>query len=113
MDDHHYKHREDLIDACLAAWTAALWVTAGPDRVHILGADDASWTSEGSAPRSSRLLGPNRGCPSQHGVISAPRQLLKGLDSNFGVSYGSAQTLLQVVHSGSGDIRRGTRGNRG
>jgi predicted RNase H-like nuclease len=41
MDDHHYKHREDLIDACLAAWTAALWVTAGPDRVQILGADDA------------------------------------------------------------------------
>jgi predicted RNase H-like nuclease len=32
-----YKHREDLIDAALAAWTAALWATT-PDRIQVLGA---------------------------------------------------------------------------
>ena len=36
-----YKHREDLLDAALCAWTAALWATAHLDRVQILGADSA------------------------------------------------------------------------
>jgi predicted RNase H-like nuclease len=38
--DVAYKHREDLIDACLAAWTAALWWSGGLERVQVLGVDD-------------------------------------------------------------------------
>lgn len=40
LDDRAYKHREDLIDACLAAWTAALWMQCGADRCQILGEHD-------------------------------------------------------------------------
>lgn len=38
--DRPYKHREDLIDACLAAWAAALWHRHGRSRCQVLGADD-------------------------------------------------------------------------
>lgn len=40
LDDRAYKHREDLIDACLAAWTAALWIQCGADRCQVLGEHD-------------------------------------------------------------------------
>lgn len=36
-DDHAYKHREDLIDALVCAWTAALWARHGLDRCQVLG----------------------------------------------------------------------------
>lgn len=36
--DRPYKHREDLIDAVLSAWTAALWHQHGLDRCQVLGA---------------------------------------------------------------------------
>jgi len=35
--DRDYKHREDLLDAALCAWTALLWATDGLDRCQILG----------------------------------------------------------------------------
>lgn len=37
LADGPYKHREDLIDAVLAAWTAALWARHGTDRCQVLG----------------------------------------------------------------------------
>jgi predicted RNase H-like nuclease len=37
LADAPYKHREDLIDAVLAAWTAALWARHGTDRCQVLG----------------------------------------------------------------------------
>ena len=37
LTDAAYKHREDLIDALLCAWTAALWSRHGTDRCQILG----------------------------------------------------------------------------
>ncbi|MFE6102022.1 DUF429 domain-containing protein [Streptomyces laurentii] len=43
-----YKHREDLIDALLCAWTAALWFRHGLARCQVLGAD--SPLSPGQAP---------------------------------------------------------------
>jgi predicted RNase H-like nuclease len=36
-DDTAYKHREDLIDALLAAWTARLWAGHGFARCQVLG----------------------------------------------------------------------------
>jgi predicted RNase H-like nuclease/alkylated DNA nucleotide flippase Atl1 len=32
-----YKQREDLLDACICAWTAALWHRTGTDRCQLLG----------------------------------------------------------------------------
>ncbi|MFP7761387.1 DUF429 domain-containing protein [Marisediminicola sp. LYQ85] len=40
IDDVPYKHREDLLDAVLCAWTAAIWHRFGDERTQILGADD-------------------------------------------------------------------------
>jgi predicted RNase H-like nuclease len=37
LGDPAYKHREDLIDALLCAWTAALWARHGLDRCQVLG----------------------------------------------------------------------------
>jgi predicted RNase H-like nuclease len=36
-DDGTYKHREDLIDALLCAWTALLWARHGLARCQVLG----------------------------------------------------------------------------
>ncbi|KFF59631.1 hypothetical protein JF66_09855 [Cryobacterium sp. MLB-32] len=38
--DRTYKHREDLLDAALAAWTASLWHAHGLSRCQVLGATD-------------------------------------------------------------------------
>ncbi len=39
-DARVYKHREDLLDAVLCAWTAALWSRHGLSRCQVLGASD-------------------------------------------------------------------------
>ncbi|PZF56496.1 DUF429 domain-containing protein [Curtobacterium sp. MCSS17_008] len=36
-----HKHREDLLDGALCAWTAAFWERHGDDRVQVLGGDPA------------------------------------------------------------------------
>ena len=38
--DRPYKHREDLIDALICAWTASLWWHRGTERCQVLGARD-------------------------------------------------------------------------
>lgn len=47
LDDRAYKHREDLIDACLATWTAALWIQCGTDRCQVLGEHDVFVNDQG------------------------------------------------------------------
>jgi predicted RNase H-like nuclease len=42
LNDRDYKHREDLIDAAIAAWTALLWSRHGFDRCQILGPPDVN-----------------------------------------------------------------------
>jgi predicted RNase H-like nuclease len=37
QSDRDYKHREDLIDAVLCAWTSSLWYRHGLERCQILG----------------------------------------------------------------------------
>ena len=39
--DIPYKHREDLLDAALSAWTASIWHRHGDSRVQCLGEGDA------------------------------------------------------------------------
>jgi predicted RNase H-like nuclease len=40
IDDRPYKHREDLIDAVICAWTGLLWLAYGLKRCQILGISD-------------------------------------------------------------------------
>jgi predicted RNase H-like nuclease len=40
ISDAAYKHREDLIDALLCAWTASLWARHGFTRCQVLGLPD-------------------------------------------------------------------------
>jgi predicted RNase H-like nuclease len=39
VDPIEYKHREDLLDAAICAWTAAIWHRHGAARTQVLGAD--------------------------------------------------------------------------
>ncbi|MHB8451726.1 MAG: DUF429 domain-containing protein [Mycobacteriales bacterium] len=39
LEHRPYKHREDLLDAVLCAWTAAFWLRHGLARAQVLGAD--------------------------------------------------------------------------
>jgi predicted RNase H-like nuclease len=54
-DERAYKHREDLLDALLCAWTAALWARHGPARCQVLG-------QQGSDPSSpyATIIAPAR-----------------------------------------------------
>ena len=40
LDDDAYKHREDILDAIVCAWTAAYWSRWGPTKCQVLGATD-------------------------------------------------------------------------
>ena len=57
LDDRAYKHREDLIDACLAAWTSALWLQGGVARCQLLGEDDVLVDPRG---RRGTIIAPAR-----------------------------------------------------
>lgn len=51
-----YKHREDLIDAALCAWTAAYWWRHGPAGCQVLGLDDRDADLE----RAATIIAPAR-----------------------------------------------------
>ena len=57
--DVPYKHREDLIDAAISAWTAALWST-WIERCQVLGAVHRQMP-QAAVRRSSRPLGRSNG----------------------------------------------------
>jgi predicted RNase H-like nuclease len=44
LEDRPYKHREDLLDAALCAWTASLWSRWGTERCQVLGGNLAEGT---------------------------------------------------------------------
>ncbi len=52
--DREYKHREDLLDAALCAWTGLLWLQRGLDGCQVLGL-----TNE--AARQATIIAPARG----------------------------------------------------
>ena len=55
-EDHPYKHREDLIDAAICAWTGLLWLRHGYDRCQVLGETGAGLLATIIAPaRPSQL----------------------------------------------------------
>ncbi len=59
LNDTAFKHREDLVDALLCAWTAALWSRHGTDRCQVLGP-----TGSGTAEPVPTIIAPAR--PEQH-----------------------------------------------
>src|SRR5258708_6997660 len=54
-DDTAYRHREDLIDAVVCAWTAALWSRHGPARCQVLGLPDPP-----GSPSAATIIAPDR-----------------------------------------------------
>jgi predicted RNase H-like nuclease len=60
LSDREYKHREDLLDAALCAWTGLLWLTGGFDRCQVLGL-----TAGGG--RDATIIAPAR--PEQRGSV--------------------------------------------
>ena len=65
LNDAAYKHREDLIDALLCAWTAALWVRHGLRRCQVLGLPDGATAGTAAAPAATIIV-PAR--PEQRGT---------------------------------------------
>ena len=65
LGDAAYKHREDLIDALLCAWTAALWVRHGLRRCQVLGLPDDAAAGTAAAPAATIIV-PAR--PGQRGT---------------------------------------------
>ncbi|MFC5928857.1 DUF429 domain-containing protein [Cryobacterium melibiosiphilum] len=63
--DAAYKHREDLLDAALCAWTSALWSRFGLARCQVLGAADPP----DSAGRRPVIIAPAR--PEQRRTVAA------------------------------------------
>ncbi|PZE80195.1 DUF429 domain-containing protein [Curtobacterium sp. MCBD17_032] len=56
-----HKHREDLLDGVLCAWTAAFWERHGDRRVQVLGGDDRSPSDpRDAAGRLPALVAPAR-----------------------------------------------------
>lgn len=70
LGDAAYKHREDLIDALLCAWTAALWVRHGLRRCQVLGLPDGAAAGTAAAPAATIIV-PAR--PEQRGTGVQPR----------------------------------------
>lgn len=59
--DRSYKHREDLLDAAICAWTAALWHRHGATRVQSLGASGTDHPGEVDARgRRATIVAPYR-----------------------------------------------------
>ncbi|MGR2752866.1 DUF429 domain-containing protein [Agromyces arachidis] len=54
--DREYKHREDLLDAAICAWTAALWSRHGLSRCQVLG----SGADRDADGRPSTIVAPAR-----------------------------------------------------
>lgn len=54
--DRAYKHREDLIDAVVCAWTAALWARHGTTRCQVLGPA----ASQHNHPQVATIIAPAR-----------------------------------------------------
>ncbi|KQV24804.1 DUF429 domain-containing protein [Yonghaparkia sp. Root332] len=57
ITDAAYKHREELLDSVICAWTAALWHANGPERTQVLGADTGEVDARG---RRATIVAPAR-----------------------------------------------------
>lgn len=91
--DVPYKHREDLIDAAVSAWTAALWSEYGFERCQVLGAASPT-DAEG---RRATIVAPAR--PEQRRMEVADRKVGSAGTSPTDLDEGSAVQLLLLPDS--------------
>ncbi|WIE76764.1 DUF429 domain-containing protein [Curtobacterium sp. MCSS17_007] len=68
-----HKHREDLLDGALCAWTAAFWERHGDGRVQVLGGDPALPTGT-AAPPLARCRGTGGVAPPSDALDEAGRR---------------------------------------
>ena len=78
LNDAAYKHREDLLDATLCAWTAALWAQFGTERCQVLGVTDSPDT-DGRVPV---IIAPARPEQRPGGRVARPRRSRAGADAD-------------------------------
>jgi predicted RNase H-like nuclease len=91
ISDVAYKHREDLIDALLCAWTAALWARHGLERCQVLGL-----TAESADIPAATIVVPAR--PEQRRLSShSPSHAVRGTSARLaaGGGPGRAQRSLR------------------
>lgn len=74
LADTPFKHREDLLDAVICAWTASIWHRHGEERVLVLGRDSPA-DSEG---RRATIVAPAR---AEHRVPTLRSRLRAPSDS--------------------------------
>lgn len=82
LTDRDYKHREDLVDASIAAWTAALWSTHGWKRCQVLGFEDPI-TENG---RRATIVAPARRAQRLYREVPMPERFVleaKGSDREW------------------------------
>ncbi|MFZ4894258.1 DUF429 domain-containing protein [Plantibacter sp. Mn2098] len=96
LTDRAYKHREDLIDAALSAWTAAVWATSGRERCQVLGEEDAP-DADGRVPVLIAIARPEQRRPLRDAELHA----VPG-----GVS-GAVPAAVQAAVSGSVPVATG------
>ena len=63
ISDTEYKHREDLLDAALCAWTASLWARWEQERCQVLGCEEPARDGRRAtivAPAKNEQRGHNR-----------------------------------------------------
>lgn len=75
------KHREDLLDAALCAWTAALWHRHGPARTQSLGTRDPATIDVDARGRVAAIVAPYRGAQFR-GDAPAVRHPDRGIGEN-------------------------------
>ncbi len=79
LGDAAYKHREDLIDALLCAWTAALWVRHGLRRCQVLGLPDGAGAAGTAARPAATIIVPAR--PGQRRPVVAKEGFLPSCEA--------------------------------
>ena len=70
LDDRAYKHREDLVDALICAWTGLLWIRHGFDRCQVLGLEGEP------PPPAATIIAPCR--PAQRAPVETRGRLSTG-----------------------------------
>lgn len=74
VNDGYYKHREDLVDALICAWTAALWHRHGQARCQLLGSPSSPVPSP-----TATIIAPAR--PEQRQAVRGRRSSTKRPDT--------------------------------
>lgn len=113
-----HKHREDLIDAAICAWTAAAWSHFGLERFQVLGSTDAP-DDHGRRPTliamacpEQRVSGPT---PTENRTDPVPPPPLEGHmnDTEYTDPTRSLPDVIEVVPGGAAGAETSINGDGG